>query len=378
MSQLKEAKRKLPIIINNESSSKINDFENRVELIDKFEIIDLKNIKSSEEVSSIAALDSSSKYLRDPSANMVIVGLSIYSSKVGFIDGPYSLKIPFFAISSKREILETLNTPDFVRTRNVINEYFEADILGQEGYRIDDVADEMRTEVENIALSSLHDHDLIILDGPIYPTPLELGIISLKGARKIHRLAYAKLVKERIEIARGRNIVGIVKRLENSEKLRKDEKIREIFEKKINFNISNKKLSDLEVLELLNSHLIKRKGIFALGPFRLIHSLRVEEVSLKDVPDKYSYYIIINYPPFPTTYLRFESLDLTILNKSLSKVIFRLSDKLLPTYIDLVDNRCKRVTSSLFITAFQIASEFLSIIHDDKMSYYNTIREYEL
>jgi hypothetical protein len=41
-----------------------------------------------------------------------------------------------------------------------------------------------------------------------------------------------------------------------------------------------------------------------------------------------------------------------------------------------VDKRSKRISASLFIYAYEIASNNLNIIHDDKMTYANVFQQF--
>lgn len=336
-----------------------------------------------QEFDNIAAIDSSSRYLRDFSINHVFVGLAIYSSKKGFIDGPYTIKSPYLALSSYKEILEQVEKviPDEgVRIKNAINYHF----VNEEGneYKIDDIADELRTEAENKALSQVLDHELVILDGPIYPTPLELtGQVELSTeARFCHKIAYAKLVKDRISLLRD-NVVGVVKRLENSKKLSREEKIVKEFEKK-GKRIEN--LRDPDVLELIDKYFCRKEGSYVcvVGPFKIDYNLRVEgsgnchdkQVILSNPPTKYAYYVILRKPYYPPSYFRVEGIRIS--EKVLNTVFSRVSERLIPTYIELVDRRSKKISASLFIYAYEVASTRLSIIHDDKLMHSNVVREF--
>lgn len=323
----------------------------------------------------IASIDSSSRYLRDYSVNQVLVGLSIYSTKKGFIDGPYSIEIPYLGISSYEKFLQELEReiPDTaIRVKNYVNYYF----VNEEGkeYKIDDIADELRTEAESIALSSVLDHDLVILDGPIYPTPLELTekVPFNDEARECHKIAYAKLVKDRASLLRD-NVVGVVKRLENSKKLSYEPKIVEAFKKR---GIKIEGLKDPDVLSLIDLHFCRGHGSYSciIGPFKIKYNLKVESngicapkgAVLDNAPPKYAYYVILRRPYQPASYFRIEGLKDP--EKAIKTIFSRVTEKLLPTFIELVDKRSKRVSASLFLYAYEVASTRLDIIHDDKQA----------
>ncbi|MCY0882720.1 MAG: DNA double-strand break repair nuclease NurA, partial [Acidianus infernus] len=259
-----------------------------------------------------------------------------------------------------------------------------------ENYKLDDVADEMRTEAENIGLSEVViDHDLVILDGPIYPTPLELTeeLDLSSTSRLCHQLAYASLVNKRISLLRD-NVIGVVKRLENSGKLWKDEKIMEEFKKR-GKNI--KGLKDPTILELIDYEFCRKSGRHSyaciIGPFKIDYNLHVEgpkdchkaygnTTYLSNVPAKYAYYVILRKPYVPNTYFRIEGLNKDFLERGMRTALSRLSNRLIPTFIELVDNRAKRISAGLFITAYEVASSYLSIIHDDKLAYDTMVLEF--
>lgn len=324
----------------------------------------------------IASLDSSSRYLRDHSVNTCLVGLSIYSNKKGFMDGPYTINTPYMGISSYEDILKAINVNDnYIRTKNVIGYYYMNEPRNE--YKIDDIADEIRTEAENIGLKEvIDDHDIVIVDGPIYPTPLELTeeLEVITEARRKHKIAYAKLVNDRIK-ALNDKVIGVVKRLENSKKLVNEKKITELL------GIENRNIKDNTVLELIDEKVCRKSNypyICIIGPFKIEYAIQVEEENgskvIEKVPPKYAYYVIMRRPYFPPSFLRIESISDKM---NLSPVLSRITENnLLPTYIEIVDKRSKRISASLFIYAYEIASNNLNIIHDDKMTYANVFQQF--
>ncbi|WP_338602543.1 DNA double-strand break repair nuclease NurA [Sulfolobus tengchongensis] len=350
----------------------------RIELMEEFKpiVYSFNEFKITND-KRIASIDSSSRYLRDFSVNFCLVGLSIYSNKKGFIDGPYSLDIPYMGISSYRKLLESLKLSDNnIRHKNILDYYYVNEPENQ--YKIDDIADELRTEAENVGLKNvIQDHDVVIIDGPIYPTPLELTEeFELETeARRKHKIAYAKLVKERIMTINGK-VIGVVKRLENSKKLWRENEISEKLGGKLNG------LKDVTILELIDEKFCRKnyQYICIIGPFKIEYALEVKDENdnkiLDHVPPKYAYYVILRRPYFPLTFLRIESLER---NFDFSSILSRITENLLPTYIEIVDKRSKRVSASLFIYAYEIASNNnLSVIHDDKITYSSIVTQFLL
>lgn len=331
----------------------------------------------------IASLDSSTRYLRDLSVNTCIIGLAIYSNVKQFIVGPINIKTPYMGISSYIPFLKHIesNLPtSLIRVKNKVD-YYYVNETGNE-YKLDDIADELRTESETVGLQEvINDHDYVVADGPVFPTPLELNKIMNfdTEARMMHRIAYGKLVNERVQIL-NEKVVGVVKRLETSKKLYLVNEI-----KKMVGDLNSK---DVTILEILDEKYCQSKGfpyVCLIGPFKIQYDLKVEfdgKIILDNTPPKYSYYVIIrrNKMIYPT-FLRLESVNDKMnekpdSNEYLHVVLSSISEKtLLPTYIERVDKMSKKVTKSMFIYAYGIASGKLNIVHDDKLTYMKDINE---
>jgi hypothetical protein len=349
-------KQKLNLPVNNYPSEIKIEAEYDVVLLDERNPIKAPSL--TQKSCKIVAIDSSSRYLRDASVNMVLVGVAAYSNNRGTLFGPYDVDTPFLGISTYTDILSKLPNIEGVRVKNYINEYFD------EKYRIDDMADEIRIETENIMLKQVKDEDLVIIDGPLYPTPLELSQIKLEDESRIkHQRAYANLVKDRIRLLK-ENMIGIVKRLENSYKLGKIEALGRL----LNRNI--KGLKDPEVLKYVEYKLCGDKRICLIGPIRMTFSSSL----IPNAPDRFAYYLIIRNTLGISSFFRIESINLQFLDDSTPYIVSRISERLIPTYIEIVDNLSKKVSASLFITAYPIASRYLTIIHDDKLAYYDEIK----
>ncbi|QIW23941.1 DNA double-strand break repair nuclease NurA [Sulfolobus sp. S-194] len=304
---------------------------------------------------NIASIDSSSRYLRDPSINMVFVGLGVYSSIKGIRVGPFDIDINFMAIGTFENLLKEFNQESGIRVKNYVNEYFTED------YKIDDIADELRLEAENVGLRETRDnHDLVIIDGPLFPTPLELSDLELQSeGRKRHQEAYLQLTKDRISILRN-NVIGVVKRLETSQKLYKVDKVKQLLGIRYPIN-------DAEVLNQIRIKTGFKQGL--LGPFKIEFKSKYFTP-----PTRYAYYLILTNPIGMSSYFRIESLSLDSLEELTPHIVNRISERLIPTYIEIVDNLSKRISASLFITAYQVLSSIISVVHDDKLAYYNEVR----
>ncbi|AWR94165.1 DNA double-strand break repair nuclease NurA [Acidianus brierleyi] len=359
--EISSIKNTLPQVIRNYEESAFGEEFSIVslsELSNKFNEIEEKH------VNEISSVDSSTRYLRDTTVGIVMTGMATFSTKEGLILAPYDKEIRFLGISANKDILtkiEDIINTKHIAIRNYIGDYFDQD------YRLDDVADELRLESENSAIDDMN--GLIIMDGPIYPTPLELtNVFEFRNmSRETHRKAYASLVRDRLNKIKDKEVIGIVKRLENSKKLYKLDEIQKILGKL-------PPITDPEVLRLLYHKLCKGESICILGPFMLSYQINVEGI-LKDVPPKYAYYVIVKRIVGPSSFFRVESLNLNTL-QYIKSIFSRISCRGIPTWIEIVDTASKKISSSLFIIGYEISSSFLDIIHDDKLAFDTEVRSF--
>lgn len=359
--ELSSIKNTLPQVIRNYEESTFGEEFSIVslsELSNKFKEIEERQINE------ISSVDSSTRYLRDTTVGIVMTGMAIFSSKKGLILAPYDKEIRFLGISANKEVLtkiENIINKKHIAITNYIGEYFD------QNYRLDDVADELRLESENSAIDDMN--GLIIMDGPIYPTPLELtNVFEFRNmSRETHRKAYASLVRDRLNKIKDKKVIGIVKRLENSKKLYKLDEIQKILGKL-------PPITDPEVLRLLYPKLCKGESICIIGPFMLSYQIDVDGI-LKDVPPKYAYYVIVKRIVGPSSFFRVESLNLDTL-QYIKSIFSRISYRGIPTWIEIVDTASKKISSSLFIIGYEISSSFLDIIHDDKLAFDTQVRSF--
>jgi len=375
---IEKAKKNHNVRINNEGNLE-HDIEEKVMSVEAVDDISPKTFPLNyfhTYNKKIVSLDSSSRYLRDLSVNTCLIGLAIFSNVKRFIHGPIDIKTPYMAISSYSSLLKDIESKlpsPLIRIKNKAD-YYYVNEPGNE-YKIDDIADEIRTEAETLGLKEvIKDHDYVILDGPIYPTPLELteGFALETEARKMHRVAYAKLVRERIQVLNDK-VVSVVKRLENSRKIYSVGEVKKI--------VGDINAKDVTILEIIDEKYCREKSsyICLVGPFKIQYNLKVEhegKVVLDNTPPKYSYYVIIRLNrDLSPNFLRIESISEKMTyapedNEFLHVVLSSISLKtLLPSYIEFVDRRSKEVTRSMFVYAYEFSLGKLNIIHDDKLTY---------
>ncbi|QGR19558.1 DNA double-strand break repair nuclease NurA [Stygiolobus azoricus] len=341
---------------------------------------------------SVASIDTSSKILRTTFLDLVVVGGTLYSTERDKIVFPFDAGGRYLGIASYLELIRTLksslNSPDLA-FHNVLGYEFaldEVDVVTKEGvkreslYHLDDVADELRLEAENVLIRQVKEK-LLVLDGPLFPTPIELsysfqfGIPEEKDkikhwGRLTHRWAYAALIKERLELIKGKDVVGVVKRLENSKKLKKTKGIANLIG-----SISVPDLSDAEILELISETQCSSViGLCLVGPLEIKSEIYVkredtDQVILepKDIPTRYAYYAILKIPSGVQSFFRVESTSQTVLDSSIGVIFSNITSDILPTYISVVDNYSKRVAKSLFYISFNVLKDFITILHDSKL-----------
>ncbi|BCU71483.1 DNA double-strand break repair nuclease NurA [Stygiolobus caldivivus] len=376
-----------------------DDKENLQLLSDKIETLDLFSLKG--DGSSVASVDSSSRMLRTTFLDLVVVGGALYSTDRDRLIYPFDVSGRYIGVASYLEFLrilqKALNTVG-IATANVVGYEFavdEVEVETKEGirreslYHLDDVADELRLEAENNLIRQATKEKLLILDGPLFPTPIELSSSFQFGLPKdrdvlkhwgriTHRWAYATLIKERLDMIKSRDVIGVVKRLENSRKLRQISGIGKF----IGIN-RVPDLTDAELLELISEKQCNSTiGLCLIGPIRIVSEIDVKRddidqviINAEDIPERYAYYAILKIPGGIQTFFRIEGLNLSVLNNSLQEVFSGITKEMLPTYISFVDNYSKKVTKGLFYLSFNVLKDFITFLHDTKLEALNISQE---
>jgi len=364
--EVSKLKSKYPDVVRDYQSVEPQE-EIKVEGLGEVKSVSLTGSSTGQPRLTVFAVDSSTRYLRDTSVGMVLLGMSTYSTTDGLKLYPYDGKSRFIGLWANEGVLKELEKvidKDYVAVRNRVGDYYE-----ERSYPyLDDVADELRFESETEALKTAN-ADLVIVDGPIYPTPLELVAdfnYSPGNLRVSHRRSYALLIKDRLDVVKGKRVLGVVKRLEKSRKLYKV--------KEVNDFLGNlPSMPDPEVMRMLYSKLCKGEQVCAFGPFKLEYDISVEGI-LQGVPPKYAYYVVVRRVVGPWSFFRVEALDMDSLNYA-GVVFSRLTERGIPTWIEVVDRASKKVSASLFVIGYRIASQFLDIIHDDKLAFETAVTE---
>ena len=338
--------------------------------------------------SSVASLDSSSRSLGSSVAYLVLSGGSAYSTSKGLITFPFDTSGVPFALASYldglRLIAESLTSPLVALKNRADYEYAldEVEVIDRAGnlsldslYDVSDIGDELRLSAENVLLDYLKD-DLIVLDGPIIPTPVDLVTdltmtVPVKReelnhwGKMTHRWSMAYILRDRVEAVRGKRVVGVVKRLDQSFKLSKVPEVLSML------GMGRARLSDSTMLELLSERYCNAPfSACFLGPFRMSSHVRVEredrgEVIIESLPDRFVGYVVLNVGV--RSFFRVEAMEERLLFDALGDVFGRISGNGLPTLIDVTDRYSKLVTKGLFLFAFQHLRDYVTFLHDTKL-----------
>jgi hypothetical protein len=380
------------IMPNYTPKESLGDSKESLQLIDdKIKRVDVFSPSGSDY--SVASIDTSSKILRTTFLDLVVVGGALYSTERDKIVFPFDTGGRYLGTASYLELIRTLknslHSPSLA-FHNVVGYEFaldEVNVETKEGvkreslYHLDDVADELRLEAENILIRQVSKEKLLVLDGPLFPTPIELSYSFQFGVpeekdkikhwgRITHRWAYATLIKERLDLIKGKDVVGVVKRLENSRKLRRIPCLTKLIG-----STGIPDLSDAEILELISeTHCSSVIGLCLIGPLEIKSEIDVKREDIdqvvltsKDLPTRYAYYAILKIPGEVQSFFRVESTSLTVLDNSIGAIFSSITSDILPTYISIVDNYSKRVTKGLFYISFNVLKDFITVLHDSKL-----------
>lgn len=370
------------------------------------DVIPLRSLNT-QPFTSVASIDSSSRLVRSSMTNLVISSGSAYSTLRGRLNYPFDVTGQFCAVAGSLKSLRDLESVSkskglqlsLVKLRNVAGYEYALDRVEVENartnrveidslYDINDVSDELRLEAENALIETMNKEDLLILDGPVIPTVVEIleghEYLYKRPARlkelnhwgkMTHIWSMAEIVKKRKELLKRRKAVGVVKRLDLSFKLSKVDELAKALG--ISLDVF-RQLRDVEILELVSRKFCDRPhSICTIGPLKIEHQSRVKrddtgQEILNDTFTKYAYYAILNVPGV-RSFFRIETTDRSLLDPAFETVFSRISDNGLPTYIDVVDRLAKRTASAAFVLTYDILKEYVTMAHDTKLEYFSTL-----
>ena len=157
--------------------------------------------------SGLAGLDSQSSMVRFEAADVYVVTGALVGPEVSVVPGGaearwLGLRLRFKAGGGLAEALESAVGGLALVRSGVTGRLFDGT------YNEEAVRDEVRTEVETALLGRWRGGGLLLLDGPIFPTP---RVLAMEG--NPYAELYRGLVRRRVEAARGVKAVGVVKRV---------------------------------------------------------------------------------------------------------------------------------------------------------------------
>lgn len=267
-------------------------------------------------------LDSSSRVISVRGANVYMA--SLYANLEGVhLTVPVDTSYPFLAIKGSGEVISEVESSPlsrFVRTKNVNGVPYDA------GYKDDNILDELRISLENVAISKSR---RAIIDGPVFPGPY-LPVVG-----EPYRSAYESLIRER----RTENLVGIVKRLNMSRKLQRSE----LWKGEKGFT------DDVVTLEL------------GRGRERYVTPVLREDFHLSSSTlTRYMVYVKVRDSVF-----RVESVSQDLLCSGVSTAIRHASYRGIPDFIEVADSISRKLGASVYLLSFIHAHSKLGVTYDE-------------
>lgn len=283
-------------------------------------------------------LDSSSRSIAYPGIR-IFIGACYAKDLDRHIMIPPGLGVPYLAVQMGRRALETL--------RDLLEwiAYVESPSGSpyDEGYKFDNIHDELRLRLENIALNTMRSNKILI-DGPIYPA--QVAFPKMLG--KEYWEAYEKLYMEREpHISR---LIGVVKRLDQTFKLLRIPEIREEFARLAGRDI---RAPDPIVV----SRLAGDKRIHVVGIIR---------ESLQGLEARYMIYVYVRTPAGPRVF-RLESINREDLLKTTGYILRNLSTSGLPVDIEIADKISKKLSASIYLALYLHGAPRLGLSHDESV-----------
>ncbi|MUM63699.1 nuclease NurA [Acidianus infernus] len=279
-----------------------------------------------ESLTTFSFLDSSSRMMNVKGANIYFASLyaDLINEKLMI---PIKIEVPFMAIKASDEVRKLIEgdptLSKIIALNNVNGEPYSPD------YKDDNILDELRISLENYAIEK--SAYVTIVDGPIIPGPY----IQMVG--EPYKSAFIKLANQR----KKDNLIGIVKRLNYSRKLRRSGLV------------NDSKLSNATD-DVIVEYLGRGKDFYTTPILK-------EEVDIGG--KKYIRYMV--YVKVREGVFRVESLDKDLLCKGVYTARKYSSYRGIPEFIEVADKMAKRLSASAFILAFNIARVTTGVNYED-------------
>lgn len=317
-----------------------------------------------------SSLDSSSRSLSFRGVRLFVSG-AVVSTPLGLLTIPRSTtRVPFVAVKSYSSVLaeieslaNSIGIPLLVRSP--AGYLYSED----EGYKDDNINDELRLVIENYALTEAggEEVDYVLLDGPVVPTP---PLLLYPSGESKYKEAFEKLLlgrEGRVHVLRSSNdpVLGVVKRCDESKKLIRCEEIREVL---INMGYKASRAPDTVIVDLIASEYYREKLTPSRRPI-VIGPLKAEYRGV--LPTKVFWYVWIPCHGGPTMY-RLEVLEehfekFNHVDEIVTSIIHEACYDGLPVKIRLVDHFAKRLTTAIYRQLAWELSPFLTLTYDERL-----------
>jgi len=283
-------------------------------------------------------VDSSSRSISYPGVR-VFIGSCYARDGARHILIPQGPGPPFLAIQAGRRAIEELR-------RRVAGLAYVESPSGEpydEGYKADNIHDELRLRLENAVLGSMAS-PRILIDGPIYPVQLAMA----RAFGEEYYRAFERLYRERLpHIGR---LIGVVKRLDQTYKLIR---VGEVYEAYTRSGGKGVKAPDPVVM----SRIAGGRRIYILGILR-------EEFA--GLGQRYMVYTYVRTPSGPRVF-RLEALEKDIVIRAAGYCIKNLSISGLPIDIEVADRISKKLSASIYVALYTMGSPKLGLTHDESV-----------
>lgn len=360
----------------------------------------------SEPFERVVSLDGSSRMLRGQGVNLFLASVvAVSASDMKLVDYPPHFthlsadsvverfeRAPFIAVQLRirggRERIERIASrlplASFISLRSWNGrDFYDAD------YNAFQILDELRLHLETLALKVVselwgQESTVIILDGPIYPTPR----VCFRRGESRYKDAYRRLLNERVKVLRklerqGVTVVGIVKRLGDSFKLYRIEEVNELLRRRLGFSGRLEKVADDYVLSMLVRYLRLRYPC-VIGPFELRFSDRSFNELFEGgrAPPKVICYVYKPTSPYFTLGASVYRVEILSSSKSALERVLELLISLahdtrrgVPLPISVADRLARMSTADAYLRMVSIMERYIVLPYETRVEVAEVERE---
>jgi hypothetical protein len=285
---------------------------------------------------NFAYLDTSSRTISVRGANIHMA--SLYANEGGkHIMVPTDDTVPFLAMKGSEAVITKVKEAlgNVLATHNVNGVPYNYD------YKDDNILDELRISLENMVINK--SARPVIVDGPIVPGPY------LQMVGEPYKSAFEELASRRNRS----NLIGVVKRLNFTRKLSREENIKRNYR---------------SLVGATDDVIVQQMG---KGRNKFVTSVFKEEVNLKGATvRRYMVYVKLRDSVF-----RVESVNRELLCSGVKTSLNSASIRGIPTFIEVADKMSKRLSASVYVLSFIHASSLLGVNYEDWNTYLEASRD---